>query len=263
MRYFKSMSLGCLLVAFAVGKCEAKTIYVHYPHSIQAAVAAAKPGDTVQVDAGIYREQVTISTQNIELAGAPGAILDGTTFGGKSAGFTNIGVNISATGCFIHGLTVRNYGVGIEMNDALLRVESNTATGCGIGILSAFPPEDSSLKSMVDYNICNGNDVGIELDNSLSVSVTLNIANRNSDTGIALVDGVQGCSITLNQTLNNGGSGNNNVGIYVEFTCSGNMLVLNTSLLNNNWDAEDNSGEIFGQPQNTWLLNLVGTKTGF
>jgi hypothetical protein len=45
--------------------------------SIQAAIDAAQPGDTIRVDAGVYRENLTIATDRIKLSGA-GASENGT-----------------------------------------------------------------------------------------------------------------------------------------------------------------------------------------
>src|SRR6266508_5669946 len=46
--------------------------------TIQAAVDAANPGDTVRVPPGIYRENVLVAKDNITIKGQSGAVLDGT-----------------------------------------------------------------------------------------------------------------------------------------------------------------------------------------
>lgn len=46
------------------------TIVVENGHSIQVAVAAAHPGDTIVVKAGVYKENVVITTDNLTLRGA-------------------------------------------------------------------------------------------------------------------------------------------------------------------------------------------------
>src|SRR5689334_6753632 len=52
--------------------------------TIQAAVDAANPGDTVRVPPGIYRENVLVNKNNITIKGQSGAILDGSGLSGNS-----------------------------------------------------------------------------------------------------------------------------------------------------------------------------------
>src|SRR6476661_8994857 len=51
--------------------------HVHPGQSIQAAINAADPGDTIRVAAGVYHQNLTITTNNITLWGA-GRGRDGT-----------------------------------------------------------------------------------------------------------------------------------------------------------------------------------------
>ena len=79
---------GAALVACALGLSAlafggtwtnegARTIEVGPGESIQAAIDRARPGDTVDVAAGVYRENLTITTDGITLHGA-GASAGGT-----------------------------------------------------------------------------------------------------------------------------------------------------------------------------------------
>ena len=70
---------AALLVTIAVTTPVSASVGIHvYPgDSIQAAVDAASPGDTIIVHKGEYHQSVKIGTNDITLKGA-GAILDGT-----------------------------------------------------------------------------------------------------------------------------------------------------------------------------------------
>src|SRR5438552_1340094 len=70
----------CVLGSAAPGA--AKVIVVS--STIQAAVDAANPGDTVRVPPGSYRENVLVTKNNISIDGSPGAVLDGAGASGNS-----------------------------------------------------------------------------------------------------------------------------------------------------------------------------------
>src|SRR6476661_7343812 len=86
-----------LLAAHVIGS---PTVYA----TIQAAVDAALPGGTVQVDAGNYHEMVTVS-KSLTLRGAPGgaSVVDGQPIGaGRSSAFF-----VTASDVTIDGFTVQ------------------------------------------------------------------------------------------------------------------------------------------------------------
>jgi hypothetical protein len=71
-------AVATMAAGLAAGPAHASTTVVVAPgQSIQAAVAAAKPGDTIQLLPGTYHESVTVSTDNVTLRGA-GAGPNGT-----------------------------------------------------------------------------------------------------------------------------------------------------------------------------------------
>ena len=109
--------------------------------TIQSAVNAANPGDTVLVSAGTYTENVNFQGKNITVTSAAGAaqtIIDG---GANGAVVTfNSG---EGAGAVLSGFTIRNgksalSGGGIEITNASPTIQGNTITGNhavdGIGI---------------------------------------------------------------------------------------------------------------------------------
>lgn len=126
MRLAHTIALACLAGAASVLPAAARTINVpqQYP-TIQAALNAAKPGDTVQVSAkpkgSVYHETLTMSTPNVVLQGKNGATLDGTGLGGTDEfgeGFYvgPDGIDIRADHVAVRGLTVQNFA-GSQFSD--------------------------------------------------------------------------------------------------------------------------------------------------
>lgn len=120
---FSSLSLTTAFLVGAALPAAAATLSVPskaYP-TIQKAVSAAKPGDTVLVSAkpkgAVYNEAVTITTPNIVLQGSGNPVIDGTglgtavpsPFGFSFTVFPN-GIEIRADHVAVRGLTVQNTG---------------------------------------------------------------------------------------------------------------------------------------------------------
>lgn len=80
--------------------------------TIQAAVNAASPGDTINVAAGVYNENVVIATSGLRLHASSGAVIDG-------AGLTGSGILVLGTaaqpvaGVEVSGFEVRDFQRGI------------------------------------------------------------------------------------------------------------------------------------------------------
>lgn len=91
-----------MIVAPAVVLLQAATLVVGTGgyRSVSAALAAAAPGDTVQVRAGVYREHPVVTTP-VVLLGEPGAVLDG--------GREGVVLTVRAP-AVIRGLTIRRSG---------------------------------------------------------------------------------------------------------------------------------------------------------
>lgn len=84
--------------------------------SVQAAVQAAGPGDTVLVAAGRYHEPTLIIEKRITVRGEPGAVLDGN-------GETGL-IEIRADSVTVTGLTLRNTGISFTSDRAAILAES-------------------------------------------------------------------------------------------------------------------------------------------
>jgi nitrous oxidase accessory protein NosD len=157
-----AVALGLSGLAFgnAAGERGPKTIHVQAGESIQAALDRARPGDAVEVAAGVYRENLTITTDHVTLRGA-GASADGTVLqppaepAGRVCDFE--GTNgICVTGEFtpnsdeigtpVRGVTVTGLSVrgfprfGILVNNAVgATVSGNETSGNGAyGVFGVF-----------------------------------------------------------------------------------------------------------------------------
>jgi parallel beta-helix repeat protein len=180
------------------GRQPHRTIVVHT--TIQAAVDAARPGDTVVVPAGTYREAVTVQTAGLTIQGGPNAILDGdglsaragirvrSADGGRLAGFTLRGLTIrdfAFSGVLVDGvddfrLTGTSYVDNEEYGLFPVRssglVDHNTVSGSDDA--GVYVGQSSHVQ--VDANIAHDNTVGIEIELSTSVGVTNNLATGNT-----------------------------------------------------------------------------------
>jgi parallel beta-helix repeat protein len=176
--------------------------------SIQAAVNAARPGDKIRVPAGVYRECVSVTRDDITLAGSPLAILDGTGLpcdtgihAAPSPG------HVAILRFRIEGFHVRHYsqnGVLVE-HGSDFRIASGRASFNGqYGIFALHSSggliEENRVSDSDDTGIYVGQSedvvvrknsvvdctVGIEIENTVGVRVQGNRAFGNS-TGILIV----------------------------------------------------------------------------
>jgi hypothetical protein len=149
-----------LLVALPA---EAATRHVHAGQSIQAAIDAAKPGDTILVDPGVYNENLTITTNGLKLRGAGegSTILDGAGTPDGSDGIDVFGQFDSSgnpttpvEGVKIDGFTIRHFsGFGVLLVNAKNPTVSNSeAAGNGSYGISGFVLSGVTFSANVSHD---------------------------------------------------------------------------------------------------------------
>lgn len=170
--------------------------------TIQAAVDAAQPGDTIRVPPGTYRENVVVSKDNLHLTGSLAAVLDGTGLSGTTG--IRVAPAAPATeidGFRLSGLTIQNYsrtGVvlnsvkGFRIGDGRYRqnheyaifpirssdgtIERNLVTGSDDAAIYVGQSQDVSIQG----NQVGDSTIGIEVENSARIAVRQNRASGNS-----------------------------------------------------------------------------------
>jgi parallel beta-helix repeat protein len=227
-------ALGGLVVAAGMTPAASNAVVTAAPAgnrivvstTIQAAINAADPGDTVVVPPGVYHESVSISESGITLTGSRGAIIDATGF---AAGITAVSnpappnapcPAATLSKITIRGLTVRNAsftGVNIRGVDGF---EVSGGRYLNTGAYGVFPRcaqngvvsgndvrgiSDAGLYvGSDDHVVLTGNQItdsiaGVEVENSTNVDVTRNRVTDNA-AGI-LVFLLPGRAMTLTDTV--------------------------------------------------------------
>ena len=186
--------VGILIMASG-GVADAESAIIYVPDNyltIQAAVDAASPGDTIIVRDGTYREGITINKQ-LTLRGINGPVIDATANVG-----TKNGINVRTNGVNIEGFKIINARVGIHLSHST----------------------NNTLKNNI---LEQNNYYGISLEYSDFNNIANNTVNlkqgwgRNPRYGIYLYHSHDNVlqENTANNTVNNTGQNNSN-GIYLE-----------------------------------------------
>lgn len=248
---FKVWDLAVKIVQF-----DTSNIIVPDDHpTIQAAINAANPGDSVFVRAGEYSEPLTINkTLSVFGENRGSTIFNGTTidpmmvieasrvnvshftFVGWSIG--NIVVNGTNDICISFNNIVFN-AVGIDVEySSNVTMENNAITGFGldnIGIMLAH----SSECVIVNNTITDAVYCGIKLFYSNSSLIRKNIINHNDY-------GVMSTASSQNRILENTVSHSGNSGIFLESMSSGNIVLRNSFV--DNWAQV----RFYGSSVNVW-----------
>ncbi len=160
--------------------------------TVTAAVAAAAPGDTVLVTAGVYAEPTITVTRPIVLLGRPGAVLDGQ--------HRRAILRIETSGVTVRGLGFRAVGASSVEDRAAIRVDS--ARGCTI--------EDNRIDDAV---------FGIYLANTSDCLVAGNVLRGQATEEVTAGNGIHLWHAARIRIVDNRISGHRD-GIYFEFVRS-------------------------------------------
>lgn len=190
--------------------------------SVQSAVLAAQPGDTVQVCEGRYQETVRVTTNGVRIMGeGPGGVdLDGQ--GIRRQGFVLDGVHDVT----VEGFTVRNHVEGIVLVDTRdSTVRQNVVTAAVDGIVARgssrnriesntssanTPPSGRGIHltagadgNIIRHNVTEGNGFGIQLTSAGPGNVVVqNLSTGNAFAGISNVS-TETTTISHNTTSHN------------------------------------------------------------
>jgi parallel beta-helix repeat protein len=212
--------LGLAAVARPAAALAGDTIVV--TSTIQAAVDAAQPGDTVLVPPGTYRESVLVTKSDLTIVGNPGAILDAEGFRiGIRVGTGRISRDGPAPTCpplAVEGFTLR----GLTIKHAsfsgvfLIGVDGYHLTGTRYldnPVYGPFPV--CSHDGLIDFNqvVGGGSAVGPSLDTGIYVGDDDGVTVRhNSVTNYVIGVVVEN---TINATVQDNLLQGNTAGVYV------------------------------------------------
>ena len=240
-----------------------KTIIVRDGESIQDAVDAASPGDTIIVKPGIYTAPageteyvVEVEKDDITIKGSKAAIIDatGVEYGIMVGEDEPIGSGgcppITVHGFELNGLTIRNAadtGVRLSGVDDFRLTHSAYIDNEEYG---PFPV--CSSNGVISHNFVSGhNDAGIYVGDDINIDVTHNVATDN--VVAAEIENSLDCTVTHNRFFGNSGGLLVFVGANLPMPFTEGVLVSHNKIHDNN-RTNTGSGAIAGVPEGTGIL---------
>ncbi|MGC9180142.1 MAG: NosD domain-containing protein [Vulcanisaeta sp.] len=203
---FVFMALGYIgMVAHA------KTIYVPNDYgSIQEAINAAEPGDTIVVRAGVYVESVVVNKSGLIIISEGGVVV-------RSSGADTV-FNVMASNVSIVGFTIMGGWDGIWLHPQADRcvIVNNTVVGNYHGVV---------VQS--SYNVIRGNTIS----NNVFMGIDIVGSRGNLVVGNRLVNNSDGISIlsdSINNTILGNEFVNNTYGLFLGSHARGNAIVNNS-----------------------------------
>ena len=204
--------------------------------TIQAAVTAATAGDTIQVAAGTYRENLVWSTKSLQLIGAgPGVC---TINGDTDSNGTPNGVCLALTsvpaGARVEGFTITAGTTGISLSSSAALITGNTITAnAGSGINCSGAGTNGTISNNTFSNNTAGSGGGIYC-NAVSPTITGNTFSGNTANSGGGVACAYAAAPTISYNTFTGNTGNWYGGAIDCFnfcspTITGNIIVGNTT----------------------------------
>jgi len=239
MKKVKSLiTVAMFLVSLVViSSVSAADIHVYSGQSIQSAINAANPGDTIYVHAGTYNENLTIKNKNLTLIGdgASVTIIDGSGSADNVIEVDGVVVNISgftirnggnngiyyrngASGTISNNIITGNTNKGIHVFGSSVTVAHNTIANNNAEGIYLY----NCTNCVIDGNVIHDNDV-IHAGILLNSCTTIEVANNNiynEAYGIFLWD-------SDNNTLYNNSIHDNGHGIWIDGNSPNNKILKN------------------------------------